>query len=156
MALDRSPRRTGLLVASLGVLTTAAHHFSVFLYPQYFIGTDAARAAYLDAWFSLVSTAGLGLRFVVIPLLAAVGGFYLVHVDTEPIRRVAGWFLVSGFVFGLGTLFLDWIVAEPSFQMSPGTALQYGILTMLSVALPALVAATIGHLSADGTRSLST
>jgi hypothetical protein len=112
--------------------------------------------AYLESWFSLVSTIGFGLRFIVIPLLAAMGGFYLVHLCKEPIQRVTGWFLVAGFVFGVGILSLDWIVAEPSFNMSLGVATQYCSLMIISLALPALVGAAVGHFSDDGTRSFST
>jgi len=156
MTDNRSSRRVGLLVASLGLITTGVHHFLLFLYPRYFIGTESARMAYLDSWFSLVSTIGLSLRFVVIPLLAAIGGFYLVHLDKEPVQQVAGWFLISGFIVGLGIPILDWIVSEPSFQMSLSATLQYGGLTMISIALPALVAATLGHFSDDRSRTLPT
>jgi len=155
MTDSHSPRWVGLFVASLGVITTGVHHFLLFWYPQYLIGAESARVAYLESWFSLVSTIGFGLRFIVIPLLAAMGGFYLVHICKEPIQRVAGWFLVSGFVFGLGILSLDWIVAEPSFKMSLGAATQYCSLMIISIALPAIVGATVGHFSDDDTRSFS-
>ncbi|KAA9400693.1 hypothetical protein Har1131_18615 [Haloarcula sp. CBA1131] len=152
----RSPRWVGLFVAGLGVIITGVHHFLLFWYPEYFIGTESARMAYLESWFSLVSTLGFGLRFIVIPLLAAMGGFYLGHLCKEPIQRVTGWFLVAGFVFGVGILSLDWIVAEPSFNMSLGVATQYCSLMIISLALPALVGAAVGHFSDDGTRSFST
>jgi len=89
-----------------------------------------------------------------IPLVAAIGGFYLVYIDKEPVQRVAGWFLVSGFIYGFGILTLDWIVSEPSLQMSLTAAVQYGSLTMISVVLPALVGATVGHFSDDRSRTL--
>jgi hypothetical protein len=141
-------------LVSLGLITTGLHHFLLFWYPGHFIAAEAARVGYLDSWFSIVSTIGLGVRFIVIPLLAAIGGFSLVHFCKEPIQRVAGWFLVAGTIFGLGILVLDWTVAEPSYRMSLDVALQYGALMMSSVSLPAVIGVTIGHFSDGNTRSL--
>ncbi len=156
MAVSCSPRWVGSLVAIFGVITTGIHHFLLFWYPQSFIGTESARVAYLDSWFPLVSTVGFGLRFLLIPLLAAIGGFYLVYICKEPIQRVTGWFLVAGFVFGVGILSLDWIVAEPSFPMSLSAATQYGSLLVISIAMPALIGATIGYISDESPRSFFT
>lgn len=155
MNSHRSPRWIALLVASLGVVATGVHHALLFWYPQRFL-TDAAQTSYLDAWFTPVTTIGLGVRFLVIPLAAASGAFYLVYVCEEPIRRVTGWFLLAGLVFGLGVLCLDWLVVTPPSQRSLGVVLRTASFTVLSVVLPSLAAAAIGRVSADGVRAAPT
>lgn len=144
MKVDHSPVWISLFVAAFGVVAHALTTFLTFTYPSRFLSPAEAQA-YLDAWVQPLATIGTGLVFYVTPLVALIGGFYLVYVDGWPLRTVVRSFVAGSILFALGIVIVTWLVTTP--RLRPGASGMAGQTGQMIALLggPAVVAALLGH-----------
>lgn len=99
--------------------------FLLFALPQHFLAEAVARR-FLETWFQPVATVGGNLAFYGIPLLAVIGGFYLVRVEEVTLKEVVARFAVGGVAYGIGIASVSWTGTAVSLRP---TATEYAILS---------------------------
>lgn len=144
MKFNRSAVRISLVIASFGVVAHALTTFLVFTYPSRFLSAMEAQA-FLDTWFQPIATIGNGLVFYVTPLLALIGGFYLVYVDGQSLKTVVSGFIAASILFALGIVFVNWIVTNPRFNSDAVATIGQTGQMIAWMGIPAVLAAVLGQ-----------
>ena len=137
--------RLGLGVGGFGVLTNALTVLLLFTLPQHLLGEKAGEA-FLENWFGLVSTVGVGLAFYVTPVLAGLAAFYLVYAAEAPVRSALVGLAVGSLLFGIAVTLTGWAITGPMYRSSPieyaGQTVRF-VLRFLGPAVAGALAGTV-------------